>query len=113
MIRIIDFKKIDITDDEWNQYQDICNSYNRPNFKGTDLFKGLFETDEKGIIVLLKPPVHYTSMEVYLFIMSLMQQQHLRLMYVRLEQAINDTKQVTEDARKTLEELKNSRGQEG
>lgn len=81
MIRIIANKKIDLTNDEFTIYQNICKSYDRVNFKGSDLFLELFETDEKGIIVLLKPPTTYTSMEVFMFLSSVMLHQHIRQMY--------------------------------
>ena len=116
MIRIIDFKKIDLTDDEWRQYESICASYNRPNFKGSELFRSLFETDENGTIVVLKAPTHYTSMEVFMFMMSIMQHQHLRIMYSTLDSAVKDTqvvmqecRKVTEEARQLIAELKTSR----
>ena len=87
MIRIIDYKKVDLTDDEYQMYQNICRSYDRPNFKGEDLFRDIFETDDDGFIVFLKPPTkHFTSMEVFLFVCSIMQHQHLR----RLEQRVDD-----------------------
>jgi hypothetical protein len=61
-------------------YQAISKSYDRPNFKGASLFEELFESDDNGLIVFIKPPSNrHTSMECYLFISSLFQQQHMRL----------------------------------
>ena len=80
-IKIIDNKKVELTEDEWTMYKDICRSYDRQNFKGEDLFKGLFQTDDKGIIVFIMPPSGIqTSMEVFLFISAIFQHQHVRLM---------------------------------
>jgi hypothetical protein len=80
-IKIIDNKKVDMTQDEFDLYYSICRSYDRPNFKGEDLFKDLFESDDLGRIIFLKPPsTRHTSMEVFLFISILMQQQHIRSM---------------------------------
>lgn len=86
-IRVIDNKKIDITDDEWIAYQKICQSYdNPPSQRGSDLFMGLFESNDDGIIIFLKPPHNrMCTFEVYLFLMSLMQHQHLRLMHKMIE----------------------------
>jgi hypothetical protein len=81
MIRIIDNKKIDLTDDEFRLYEEICRAYDRPHFKGKDLFKGLFETDKDGIIIFVRPPTGFTSMEVFLFIESIFCHQHVRQMY--------------------------------
>ena len=81
-IKIIDNRKVDMTADEWNMYLAICKSYDRQNFKGEDLFKDLFESDDHGNIIYVKPPsTRHTSMEVFLFIAILMQHQHLRSMH--------------------------------
>lgn len=78
MIRIIDNKRINLTDDEYGLYEKICRSYDRPNMNGGELFKGLFESDENGIIVFLIPPSNrYISMEVYMFFVSVMIHQHI------------------------------------
>lgn len=93
MIRIVDKKKVDMSHDEWNMYQNIVKSYTTATNKGEDLFIDLFETDENGIIVFLKPPSkRHTSFEVFLFLMSLMQQQHLRVMYSRVDDVIKQIK---------------------
>lgn len=79
---IIDNKKIDLTSDEWEMYRKIVASYTTPSNKGEDLFIDLFEVNEDGIIIFLKPPSkRQTSFEVFLFLMSIFQHQHLRLMY--------------------------------
>ena len=81
-MKVIDNKKIDLTEDEWNMYIKIVKSYTTITNKGEDLFTDLFETDDNGIIVYLKPPSkRQTSFEVFLFLMSIMQHQHLRLMH--------------------------------
>jgi hypothetical protein len=84
-LRIIDHKKVEMTNDEWDLYEKICKSYDDVNFKGSDLFSGLFESDDSGIIIFLRPPTKRTSFEVYLFMMSLMQHQHLRLMHSQID----------------------------
>lgn len=107
--RIIDKKRIELTDAEWELYQNICKSYDRPNFSGSSLFAELFETDERGIIKFLKPPTHFTSMEVFLFMMSVMQHQHLRAMYEMVEAAIADCKQTVEKANVLMSAIEKSR----
>lgn len=70
-----------MTEDEWGMYQKIVKSYTTATNKGEDLFKDLFESDPEGTIIFLKPPSKFrTSFEVFLFLMSLMQHQHLRIM---------------------------------
>ncbi len=83
--RIIDNKKVEMTEDEWSMYQKIVKSYNSITNKGEDLFIDLFEVDENGIIVFLKPPSkRQTSFEIFLFLMALQQQQHIRIMYAHV-----------------------------
>lgn len=85
-IKIIDNKKIELTDDEWTMFNSICRSYDRPNFKGENLAKNLFETDDSGIIVFLKPPTsNYTSMEMFLFFHCIYQHQHMKILYKQVE----------------------------
>lgn len=85
-LRIIDNKKIEMTDDEWTMYQKIVKSYTSLTNRGEDLFIDLFESDDDGIIMFLKPPSkRQTSFEVFLFLMSLMQHQHLRLMQKQVD----------------------------
>ena len=86
-IKIIDNRKVDLTEDECQAYERICTSYDDPPaVKGKDLFAGLFETDENGIIVFLKAPHNrMCSFEVYLFVSNLMIHQHLRLNHKLVE----------------------------
>jgi hypothetical protein len=92
-IRIVDNKRLDMTEPEWAMYQKIVKSYTTMTNKGEDLFIDLFETDSQGIIVFLKPPSRrQTSLEVFLFLMSLMQHQHLRLMHQQVDEAVAELK---------------------
>lgn len=93
-IHIIDNKKLSLTQEEFSMYQSICRSYDRPNFKGEELFKNLFESDENGIIVFLKPPSSsYTSMEVFLFVVTIFEHQHMRQMYSQLKGLMGEVKE--------------------
>lgn len=82
-----------MTDDEWNMYQKIVKSYTTPTNKGEDLFRDLFETDDFGIITFLRPPSTFrTSFEIFLFLMSLMQHQHLRIMHSQVDDMVAQVK---------------------
>lgn len=97
-IRIIDNKKISMTNEEWQLYESIVKSYTNNNVNGKDLFIDLFETDENGIITLLKPPSkRYTSMEVLFFLMNLMNAQHIRLMHQEVKDFIEQAKKAIND----------------
>jgi len=92
-IRIIDNKKLSLTEQEWGLYQSMCRAYDRTNFKGEELFKDLFESDENGVITFIKPPsTRYTSIEVFLFVVSIMVHQHLRHMYNELHAVMDEVK---------------------
>jgi len=88
-VRIIDNKKIDMTQDEWSMYQKIVKSYTTMTNRGDDLVIDLVESAEQGIIMFLKPcSTRQTSFEVYLFLMSLMQHQHLRQMHAQIDEVV-------------------------
>ena len=83
--RVISNKKVDMTDDEYKEYLQICRSYDRQFFKGEELFKDLFETNEDGMIVFIKRlGSKQFSFEVMFFLSNLMQNQWLRLMATKL-----------------------------
>lgn len=87
-LRVIDNKKIEMTEDEWRMYLDIIQAYTKaPYQKGEDFFIDLFETDDDGVIIFLKPPSQrQISLEIFLFMMSIMQHQHLRLMHKQVDE---------------------------
>ena len=117
MLRIIDNKKILLTDDEFALYQKIATSYDRPNFQGQDLFKGLFETDKNGVIIFLRPPTsRYTSMEVYMFLVSVMVHQHLGIacqhvdkLVETLDGKIKEASEVISEGKQLIRALKTGR----
>lgn len=94
-LRIVDNKKVDMTEHEFALYQQIVKSYtNLPYQKGEDLFMDLFEADENGIILFLRPPTEKaTTLEIFLFLVSIMNQQHLRMMHSQIDDLANQIKQ--------------------
>ena len=106
-IRVVDNKRLDMTQEEWDMYQKIVKSYTTTTNKGEDLFIDLFQTDERGIIILLKPPSKFrTSMEVFLFVMSLQQQQHIRVMYDQVADIAAQMKDKIKEIDEKLEKIK-------
>ena len=92
-IRVVNNRKLEMTEDEWEMYQKIVQSYTDVTGKGEDLFMDLFEANDDGIIIFLKPPSkRRTSLEVFLFLMALMQHQHLRLMHIQIDEAVAEIK---------------------
>lgn len=93
-IRIVCNKKLDMTDDEFKMYENIVKSYTTANNKGEDLFIDLFESNDEGIITFLIPPSkRQTSLEIFLFLMSLQQHQSLRKMFNEVEFLIKQVKE--------------------
>jgi hypothetical protein len=106
-IRIVDFKPLDMTEEEYTLYQSIVNSYNTHTNKGSDLFRDLFQTDDRGIITLLVPPTKQrTTLEVFLFLMTVSQNQHLRLMHEQVDDIVRQFKAKMAEVDKKLAELK-------
>jgi hypothetical protein len=108
MLRLINNKRIDLTDAEYKTYEALCMSYNRDNFQGKDLFNDLFETNEQGLIIFLKPPSQTFSMEIVLFLQNIMVHQHLRLIYAEHEQAMAELKNIKTEISNILSEIKES-----
>ncbi len=56
MHKVIDYKKINISDEEFNYYNHLVELFSDKdkNIKGSIYFKDLFEVDEDGFIVLIK-----------------------------------------------------------
>jgi len=105
-MKIIDNKRIDLTIDEWNMYKKIVQSYTIATAKGEDLFVDLFETDEYGIITFLKPPSkRQTSLEIFLFLVSVMVHQHLRIMYSQVFTTCNEVKSRQDDLENKIKNL--------
>ena len=94
VIRIIDNKKVSMTNDEFMFYEEICKGYDRPNFKGKDLFQDHFEVNDDGIIIFVKPPYKkFSSMEVFTFLLSLMVNQQLRASQDQMATMAEEAKQ--------------------
>ena len=93
MKRIINHKRVEMTNEEFEMYQAICKSYDRPNFKGEELFIDLFETNSDGIITFVRPAdKRQFSMEVYCFMLSVMVNQHLRVSHETVQALVSETK---------------------
>jgi hypothetical protein len=110
MIRIIDNKKVDLTNDEFILYEKICRSYDRANFKGEYLFEDLFESDSKGFITFLKPPTNYTTPEVVFFLINIMVHQHLRKSCGEADAVIAEARKTIFEMREMIHEMKRLKG---
>jgi len=77
-MKVIDHQKVDITDEEYEYYQELVKQFTDENNKGTDYFKGLFRTDEDGFITIIKP-TKTVPWAVLFFVQQVMITQRLRI----------------------------------
>jgi len=104
--KVIDNKKVEMTHDEALMYDKIVRSYTNLTNKGEDMFIDLFEVNADGIIMFLKPPSkRHSSFEVFLFLMCLQQQQHIRLMYKQVADMASQLKEKISEIDEKLKKL--------
>jgi len=101
-LRIIANRRIELTEDEWKYYQEICQHYT----SGKELFNNLFETNELGLITFLRPPNGKFSMEVVLFLQNIMVHQYVRKMYNEHQAVLKELKGELEKVRSKVEPKK-------
>lgn len=100
-----------MSSDEYNTYLKICKSYDEGNNKGSDLFIDLFESDDEGIILFLRPPSkRATTMEAFLFLTSLMIQQHLRINYLQIDNFATQFKDKFKQLEDRISKLEKNKG---
>ena len=104
MHKIIDNKKVEMTNDEHRMYLAICDAHEP---YGKSLFKDLFEVDEDGLIQYLKPPTKKFSLEVVVFLQNLMLHQHLRKIYREHDEALKEITDLISEVKKQLKITKN------
>jgi hypothetical protein len=84
--RVIDFKYVDMTDEEYEYYQRLVAEFTYGNYLGKDQFHDIFDVDEEGCITFIRPPLKkQVAWAVIVFLQNLMANQHSR----RMEREIN------------------------
>ena len=78
-MRVIDYQKVDLSDQEFAAYQELVGQL------GEEAFKGLISTDDRGIITMVKPN-RVVSWAVVFFLQQCMINQHLRLQDQRIDE---------------------------
>ena len=79
MHKTIDYKKVDISDAEYDYYKELVNRFSdkSKNINGDVYFRDLFETDEDGFITLIKTEKSI-PWAILFFIQQIMISQRLR-----------------------------------
>lgn len=106
MIRVIDNQKLDLTNTEWQMYDEICKHLTTPRLNGEYLFKGLFESDEHGVIVFLKAPQTMFNLECFMFLQAMMVHQHLRISTAQHDRLAKQHQEKIAELDKLITELK-------
>jgi hypothetical protein len=79
-MKVIDHKKIDITDEEYEYYKEIVKYFTKDNNDGTEFFHDLFDVDSNGFITIIKPKLSFpVPWAVLFFLQQVMISQRLRL----------------------------------
>jgi hypothetical protein len=87
MFYIIDYKKIEMTEDEYNYYNQLISEFTYGNISGKDQFRDVFDVDDDGCISMIRPPLKKeVGWAVILFLQNLMINQRLR----RMEQWVKE-----------------------
>jgi len=77
MIKGIAYQKVDLTEQEFEFYQELVKQYTDENKKGSEYFEDLFETNDAGIITIIKP-TKSIPWAILFFVQNLMINQQLR-----------------------------------
>jgi hypothetical protein len=92
-IRIVDYKKVDMTDEEYTYYQQIIDTFSDGMYSGKEQFRDAFEVDNDGCITLVKPPLKkQVAWAVIFFLQNLMINQRMRRVERWAVEFINDRK---------------------
>jgi len=83
--RIIDYKKIEMTDDEFDYYNKLVESFTLGGYSGKDQFHDMFDVDSDGCISIIRPPIgKEVAWAILVFLQNLMINQRLRRMEDKL-----------------------------
>lgn len=91
--KIIDYKEVDMTDEEYEYYQQVVITFSDGMYSGKEQFRDTFEVDEDGCIILIKPPLKkQVAWAVLFFLQNLMLNQRIRRVERWATEFINDRK---------------------
>lgn len=78
MHKVIDYKKVNMSEDEFNYYKYLVEIFSDKDTKGSVYFKDLFDVDKNGFITLIKTEKSI-PWAILFFMQQLMLSQRLRL----------------------------------
>jgi len=91
MKKVIAFKQVDITEEEYSYYLRLVEQFTTPTYDGKEQFRDIFDVDEDGCISFIRPPLSkQVGWGVLFFLQNLMINQRLRRIEKKIEEKIND-----------------------
>lgn len=91
MIRVIDHKAVDMTNEEYDYYNSLVKEFTYGNHNGKDQFHDLFDVDGDGCISLVRPPIKKrVGWAIIVFLQNLMINQRLRRMEKKIEEFLDE-----------------------
>ena len=88
-IRIVDFKRLDMTDQEFEYYNQLVEAFSDDSYSGKQQFHDMFDVDNDGCITMIRPPIgKEVGWAILVFLQNLMINQRLR----RLEKWVRSLK---------------------
>jgi hypothetical protein len=80
MTRVVSYKRMDLTDEEWAYLQQLEKNF------GKDFLRGLFSTDDDGIILSVTPPANRDVPTIAIFfLMNVSLNQRLRMLDTQIQ----------------------------
>ena len=81
MLRVIDFKQVDMTEEEFKYYNQLVESFTSGTYNGKNQFHDMFDVDTDGCITMIRPPLgKEVGWAIIVFLQNLMINQRLRRM---------------------------------
>lgn len=85
MIRVVDYKALDMNDEEFEYYKKIVQEFTYGEHLGEEQFHDIFDVDEDGCIKFIRPNLKKSvGWAVLFFLQNLMINQRLRRMEKKL-----------------------------
>lgn len=79
MRRVVDYKPVDMEDEEFRIYQELVAQFSQGSYSGTEQFRDVFDVDGDGCISVIRPPIkRQIGWAVLVFLQNLMINQRLR-----------------------------------
>ena len=87
-MKIVDYKKVDMSEAEFDYYKEIVKTVSDNKVDGESYFRGLFDTDKDGLITLIKTNKSI-PWSVLFFIQQVQINQRLRLIDDKVKEINN------------------------